>query len=358
MCEFSNATTTQCYDPRRGDWARDLLRGLGLPAEIFPRIVPPGTVLGGLLPQVAEELGMQPVRRSGLCPDGGVETRNGGGADGGLETRPTDGGGLVVIAPACHDTGSAVAAVPASNPDFAYISSGTWSLMGAELREPVINALALAGNFTNEGGVGGTFRFLRNITGLWLVQECRRAWTAQGQAYSYDELTALAGEAAPLRSLVDPDAPEFLKPGDYPRLVQAYCRRTGQPVPESVGQVVRCALESLALKYRQTFEQLESILGRRLEPVHIVGGGSRNRLLNQFTADALGRKVVAGPVEATAIGNILVQAVALGELDWPAQARAVVRRSFDVIEFLPGDAAPWDDAYHRARELWRVTSEE
>lgn len=307
VSEFSNATTTQCYDPRRGDWARDLLRSLDLPDGIFPPVVAPGTVLGPLLP----ELNLSPVSAA---------------------TQP------VVIAPACHDTGSAVAAVPAHNADFAYISSGTWSLMGAELSAPVINARALEGNFTNEGGVGGTFRFLRNITGLWLVQECRRTWREQGQAYTYDELTALASQAAPLRSVINPDAPEFLKPGDYPRLIQAYCQRTGQPVPGTVGEIVRCALESLALKYRQTFEQLEAILGKRLEPVHIVGGGSRNRLLNQLTANALGRRVIAGPVEATAIGNILVQAVALGELESHAAARAVVRQSFDVVEFLPGAA--------------------
>lgn len=325
VAEFSNATTTQCFDPRQGDWARGLLDELGLPVGIFPRVVPPGTVLGALLPQVAEELNLA-----------------------------STGGRPVVIAPACHDTGSAVAAVPACNADFAYISSGTWSLMGAELREPVITPQALAGNFTNEGGVGGTFRFLRNITGLWLVQECRRAWAAQGEAYSYDELTDLAAQAAPLRALIDPDAPEFLKPGDYPRLMQAYCRRTSQPVPETVGQVVRCALESLALKYRQTFEQLEVVLGRRLEPVHIVGGGSRNRLLNQFTADALGRRVTAGPVEATAIGNILAQAVALGQLDSHALARRVVRESFEVAEFAPGDGTAWDEAYRRARELWQA----
>lgn len=260
--------------------------------------------------------------------------------------------GVQVIAPACHDTGSAVAGVPAANADFAYISSGTWSLMGAEVRQPVINAAALAGNFTNEGGVGGTFRFLKNITGMWLMQECRRAWREAGQGFSYDELTALAAQAPALRSLINPDAPQFLKPGDYPRLIQEFCRQTGQAVPETVGEITRCVLESLALKYRQTFEQLEAILGKRLEPVHIVGGGSRNRLLNQFTADCLSRVVLAGPVEATAIGNLLVQALALGEVGSLAEARAVVRRSFAVTEFTPGERAPWDAAYQRARERW------
>jgi len=367
-CEFSNATTTQCYDPRAGDWARALLRRLDLPERIFPRIVPPGTVLGGLLPQVGaltpspspgagrggqagglvDPLPTLPLRnslREGFARRGHIDP---------LPTSPRRGGkvGIQVIAPACHDTGSAVAGVPAANADFAYISSGTWSLMGAEVRQPVINAAALAGNFTNEGGVGGTFRFLRNITGMWLMQECRRAWREAGQDYSYDDLTAQAAQAPALRALINPDAPQFLKPGDYPRLIQDFCRQTGQAVPETVGEITRCVLESLALKYRQTFEQLEAILGRRLEPVHIVGGGSRNALLNQFTADCLGRTVLAGPVEATATGNLLVQALALGELGSLAEARAVVRRSFAVTEFTPGAQSAWDAAYQRAREMW------
>ncbi len=351
-CEFSNATTTQCYDPRAGDWARSLLRQLDLPERIFPRVVPPGTVLGGLLPQVAAEVYPHLASPREALPQGA--SGRGGLAPFGSDkkSRPTAMKNTVVIAPACHDTGSAVAGVPAEGADFAYISSGTWSLMGAEVRQPVINAAALAGNFTNEGGVGGTFRFLKNITGMWLLQECRRAWREAGQAYSYDELTAQAAHAPALRALINPDAPQFLKPGDYPRLIQDFCRRTGQPVPQTVGEITRCVLESLALKYRQTFEQLEAILGKRLEPVHIVGGGSRNALLNQFTADCLARVVVAGPVEATATGNLLVQAVALGELGSLAEARAVARRSFAVEEFTPGARGAWDAAYQRAQEMW------
>jgi len=322
VCEFSIATTTQCYDPRKGDWAIPLLERLGIPTHIFPEIVPPGTVLGELLPSVAEEFGVS---------------------------------GLPVIAPACHDTGCAVAAVPAEGPvlspaegsDFAYISSGTWSLMGAELPEPVINEQSLTFDFTNEGGVGGTFRFLKNIAGLWLVQECRRTWARQGEEFSYDELTQMAAQADPLQSFVDPDHGEFLKPGDMPARIRTYCQTTDQPVPQSKGAVVRCALESLALKYRWVLERLEEILERRLDPVYIVGGGTQNRLLNQFAADATGRRVIAGPIEATAAGNVITQAMALGHIGSLEEGRRIVRNSFDVATYEPADVAEWDEAYGR-----------
>jgi rhamnulokinase len=314
VCEFSNSTTTQCYDPRKGDWAIPLLEKMGIPTHIFPEIVPPGTVLGELLPSVAEEVGTS---------------------------------GLSVIAPACHDTGCAVAAVPAEGSGFAYISSGTWSLMGAELPEPVINEQSLAFDMTNEGGVCGTFRFLKNIAGLWLVQECRRTWARQGEESSYDELTQMAARTKPLQSLVDPDYSEFLKPGDMPARIRAFCERTGQPAPQSKGAVVRCALESLALKYRWVLERLEEILDRHLEPIHIVGGGAQNRLLNQFTADATGRRVVTGPIEATAAGNIIMQAMALGHIGSLEEGRRIVRNSFDVATYEPAGGAEWDEAYAR-----------
>jgi len=318
VCEFSIATTTQCYDPRQGDWAIPLLEQLGIPAHIFPEIVPPGTVLGQLLPAVAEEVGVS---------------------------------GLPVIAPACHDTGCAVAAVPAEDPGFAWISSGTWSIMGAELPEPVINEQSLAFNFTNEGGVCGTFRFSRNIMGLWLVQECRRTWARQGEELSYDELTQMASQAAPLRSVVDPDYSEFLKPGDMPARIRAFCHKTNQPVPQSKGAIIRCALEGIALKYRWVLERVEEMLERRLKPVHIVGGGIQNRLLSQFTADAIGRPVITGPIEATATGNIIVQAMGLGHIASLEEGRRVVRNSFDVVSYEPAGGSEWDEAYTRLLAL-------
>ncbi|HSD25717.1 MAG TPA: rhamnulokinase family protein, partial [Vicinamibacteria bacterium] len=279
--EYTIATTSQCFDTRRGEWARGLLERLDLPSAIFGDVVPPASVLGKLRPRIAEEADLGPVP---------------------------------VVAVGGHDTALAVAAVPAGGRDFAYVSSGTWSLLGAEIDEPCLDDASLAANFTNEGGVCGTIRFLKNLCGLWLVQECRRAWAKGGTADSYDDLTAMAATAPGLRSLVDVDHPDFASPGDMPGRLQAFCRRTGQPVPETKGEIVRCSLDSLALKYRHVLATLEGILKRRLEPLHVVGGGSRNRLLCQLAADATGRAVVAGPVEATAAGNLAMQALALGEL--------------------------------------------
>jgi rhamnulokinase len=317
-CEFTNATTTQCYDPRKCDWSWPLLEALGIPARIFPEVVQPGTILGALREEVAREAGCGPVR---------------------------------IVAPACHDTGSAVVAVPATGRGFAWISSGTWSIMGAETRAPVVNAASLKYNFTNEGGVEGTWRFSKNIMGLWLVQECRRAWARAGEELSYADITRLAGEAAPFGAVIDPDDADFLKPGDMPARIQAHCRRVGQPVPDTRGAIVRCVLESLALKYRWVLERLEEMLGERLEPVHIIGGGAQNRLLDQFTADATGRPVVAGPVEATAIGNALMQAVALGDIAGLDEARAVVRHSFEPDTYMPHPAAQWDAAYQQLCDI-------
>jgi rhamnulokinase len=313
-CEFSIATTSQCYDPRKEDWAFPMLEEMGIPTHIFPPIVPPGTILGNLSIDVAREAGLEP---------------------------------LPVIAPGGHDTALAVAAVPAEGSDFVYISSGTWSLMGAELNQPVINEKSLAYDFTNEGGVQGTFRFLKNIAGLWLVQECRRTWARQGEQLSYSQMTQMATEAAPLQSLIDPDYGEFLKPGDMPARIRDYCMQTGQSVPGNKGAIVRCALESLALKYRWVLERLEETLERRLEPVHIIGGGTQNTLLNQFAADATGRTVVVGPIEATAAGNVIMQAIALGYIPSLKQGRHIVRNSFDVTTYEPSRQLDWDEAYER-----------
>lgn len=316
--EFSIATTSQCYDPRAGDWARDMLERLGIPSHIFGEIVPPGTVLGDLRASVCEETGSPAIP---------------------------------VVASAGHDTAAAVAAVPATSTDYIYLSSGTWSLMGVELAEPIITAQSLAYDLTNEGGVDGTFRFLKNIMGLWLVQECRREWARAGDSYRYEDLTRMAAQApasGPLVSLADN---RFLPPGDMPGRIRTYCRETGQTVPETQGQTVRCALESLALEYRWVAERLAEIVGHPLPTLHIFGGGSLNKLLNQFAADATGRTVVAGPVEATAIGNVLVQAIALGHLADLAEARALVRRSFEVETYEPRDTAAWDEAYARYLKL-------
>ncbi len=317
VCEFSIATTTQCYDPRRADWARPMLDELGIPTHIFPQIVQPGTILDDLLPSVAEEVGLRPK------------------------------GGVPVIAPACHDTGSAVAAVPAESPGFAWISSGTWSIMGAEVTDPVINQNSLAFNFTNEGGVCGTFRLSKNIMGLWLIQECRRTWARQGQEYSYDELTQMAAQAAPFQAIIEPDYSGFLRPGDMPARIQDFCRMTNQTVPQGKGDIIRCALEGIAFKYRWVLERVEELLEHRLEPLHIVGGGTQNHLLSQLTADAIGRQVVTGPIEATATGNIIMQAMALGHLASLEEGRQVVRDSFEVISFEPTGDSGWDDAYPR-----------
>jgi rhamnulokinase len=321
VCEFSNATTTQCYDSRQHAWSKPLLDALNIPVHIFPEVVPPGTVLGAVLPEIAEDTG---------C------------------------GGVPVVAPACHDTGSAVVAVPAEVNHFAWISSGTWSIMGTETREPIVNAQSLKYNFTNEGGVNDTWRFSKNIMGLWVVQECRRTWAQPDEELSYAEITRWAATAAPLRSIIDVDDPEFLRPGDMPARIQAYCQRTQQPVPESKGALVRCVLESLALKYRWVLERLEEMLKYRLEPIHIIGGGTQNRLLNQFTADATGRSVVAGPIEATAIGNILMQAVGLDHLKSLTAARAVVRHSFQPEKYEPRTSTEWAAAYQHLCELMQV----
>jgi rhamnulokinase len=318
--EYTIATTSQCFDTRRGEWAHGLLERLHLPGAIFGRVVPSGSVLGDLRLRIAEEAGLEPVP---------------------------------VLAVGGHDTALAVAAVPARGRDFAYVSSGTWSLLGAEIDAACIDDASLAANFTNEGGVCGTIRFLKNLCGLWLVQECRRAWARGGTADSYDDLTAMAATAPGFRSLVDVDHPDFASPGNMPGRLQAFCRRTGQPVPETKGEIVRCALDSLALKYRHVLATLESILGRRLEPLHVVGGGSRNRLLCQLAADATGRTVVAGPVEATAVGNVAMQAMTLGHVASLAEARELVRRSFEIATYDPQPGAAVDDAYARLVRMIR-----
>ncbi len=316
--EFTDASTSQMLDPTTRQWAYGLVQRFGLPTRLLGTIVQPGTVLGPLRASVAAETGLTPAP---------------------------------VIAPASHDTGSAVAAVPAGSGTWAYISSGTWSLMGVELAKPLVSEAAMAYNFTNEGGVGGTVRFLKNIMGLWLVQECRRAWERAGTAFSYEDLTKLAEAAPPFVSLINPDETGFILPASMPAAIADFCKRSGQPAPADPGATVRCALESLALCYRRVFERLEELTGQRIEVIHVVGGGSQNALLNQFTADACNRMVLAGPVEATAIGNVVVQAIGLRALGSLAEAREVVRRSFEVKTFEPRNSAAWQAPYERFQAL-------
>jgi rhamnulokinase len=321
VVEFTNATTSQCLNATTRDWARDLLAKFEIPTDMFPEIVQPGTVLGKLRTSVAERCGIPR---------------------------------LSVVAPATHDTGAAVAAIPTEmtgTAQWAYISSGTWSLMGLELPNAVLSPQALAYNVTNEGGIDGTYRLLKNIMGLWLVQECKRVFERRGISHSYAELNSLAAAAPEFRSLVDPDAAEFLAPADMPAAIGKWCQTRNQPAPGSEGEFVRAAFESLALKYRMVLGWLEELAGSRIEVIHIVGGGSQSELLNQFTANACGRPVVAGPVEATALGNILVQARASGAVSSLAEVRAIVRASGGVKVYEPRDRPAWEGAYARFREL-------
>ena len=310
VCEYSNATTTQMLNPNTKTWATNLMEAVGIPTHIFPEVVSSGTQLGQYE-------------------------------------------GIPVIAPACHDTGSAVAATPADTTEFAYISSGTWSLVGLETPSAIINAQALGINASNEGGVYGTNRFLKNVMGLWIVQQCRATWAKQGTPYSYDELTNLATQAPALQSLIYPDSNAFLQPGDHPAVIQKSCADTGQSAPSSPGAIVRCVLESLALRYREVIEALATCAGQRVNTIHIFGGGSQNKLLNQMTADATGLPVVAGPVEATVMGNALVQLITLGELKDLREARQLVADFDSLQHYQPKGKSRWDAAYNEYTGLSR-----
>jgi rhamnulokinase len=320
VSEFTSATTTQCIDARARSWAIDLLGDLGLPTRLFAPLVEPGTIIGHVRADVSPTVADVPV-----------------------------------VAPACHDTGSAVASVFAGGTR-AFLSSGTWSLLGTELSSPVITPEARDLNFTNEGGVCGTTRFLKNITGMWLLESCRRSWAQTGTARSHGDLIAGAGdETHAFRSLIDPDHRAFLHPSDMPIAIADYCRQTGQPVPSSPFACVRTILESLALKYRSVLESLERVVGTRITEIRVVGGGSRNRLLNQFTADATGCTVVAGPVEATALGNIAMQMLATGAVESLPAARELIDRSFPAERFEPRAAERWESPYRRFQEYVGLT---
>jgi len=316
--ERTIASTSQMLNARTGAWDVESLETLNLPTRILPVIEKTGTVGGQLRSEVGDEVGQA---------------------------------GMPLIYTACHDTAAAVAAVPATGQHWAYISSGTWSLIGVERARPLISPETLEANFTNEAGVAGTTRFLRNVAGLWLVQECQRTWFAQGQSYSHEHLTQMAAEAPSLRSFIDPDVVGFGEPGDAPGRIAAACRRAGQPAPASPGAVIRCVLESLALKYRYVVETLERLTGQSIAVIHIVGGGAKSELLNQFTADATGRPVTAGPVEATAAGNVMVQAMARKHVSSLEELRRVVAASSEMKCYEPRDVEAWQEAYGRYQLL-------
>lgn len=316
--EASLASTTQVYDPRTHDWSSQLIHAAGLPGHLFAEIVPSGTRLGALHPDIAAEVGAhEPIE---------------------------------VVASCSHDTGAAIAAVPAVDDagqpekDWAYLVSGTWSLMGVELRAPLINEDVRAHNYTNEVGYGGSIRFLKNITGLWLLQEARRDYERQGPHYDYSTIVKLAEEAGPAERFIHPDAARFARPGGMLKKMDDYLRETGQSPLETPGEHFRCILESLALLYGKTLREIEKLTGQTIRTLHIVGGGCQNRLLNQMTAEATGRRVLAGPVEGTAIGNVLVQALALGDIASLTELRAIVRHSFPVEPYAPHNPAHWQRA--------------
>jgi len=320
--EMTEASTSQFYNPVSGAWATELFDQFGLPAAILGPIQQPGTILGPLRAAVAGETGLS----------------------------------AKVVLPGSHDTASAVMAVPAHSrpgqrPDWCYISLGTWALMGIESPQPEINDQVLALNFTNEGGVGGTIRLLKNISGLRLVQECRRIWNQSGRNWGWEDLNRLSAAAKPLVSFINADAPEFLAPENMPEAICQFCRRTGQPAPADEGAVLRCALDSLAMKFRHVLGMCEELAGGRLETIHIVGGGTQNKQLCQAAADACARRVLAGPIEATALGNLMMQAVSDGGVATIAEAREVIRRSFVLDEYLPRDTAAWEAGWGRFEQL-------
>ena len=320
VCEFTNATTTQLVNPVTRRWERGLIEQLDLPRHLLAEIIEPGTMIGPLRPDIA--------------------------TDTSLENTP-------VIAPASHDTGSAVAAISA-NEGTAFLSSGTWSLVGTEVDRPILSAEAMRLNFTNEGGVQGTTRLLKNVMGLWMLQQCRHAWTAEGQSYEHAELLEMAARETPFACLVDPDHGSFLRPANMLAAIDAFCTRTQQPSPQRPGAYVRAVLESLAFKYRLVIRNLEHLIGRRIELIRVIGGGSKNRLLNQFTADATGKQVWAGPAEATALGNVAMQILATGRAASLQEVRAIVDRSFPADVFTPLDADRWNRCAERFEHYCEV----
>ena len=307
-CEFTEVTTLQLYNPHTEDWDRDIMNAVGIPTDILTPIVQPGTKIGSY-------------------------------------------NGVDVIAPACHDTGSAVVAVPTTTKNYAYLSSGTWSLLGLELKNAIITDESYSANVTNEGGYENTYRLLKNIMGLWVVEQCRTTWQGQGKDYSYEQLSDMVQSADTFKSLIEPDDPAFLPPGDMPSRIVDFCKRTDQQIPETDAEIIATAYVSLAFKYRYVLEQLIAVSGQEVDRLHIIGGGSKNTLLNQMTANAIGRPVIAGPSEATAIGNAIVQLISIGELANMAEARTMLNQSMDTVTYEPENSDVWNDNYDRFKVL-------
>lgn len=312
--EYSIASTSQLLDAKKRVWSSEVIHALGIPERIFTEIVPSGTVIGTLRPEICEELGVEAVD---------------------------------VIAVAGHDTQSASAAVPTTNEDFLFISCGTWSLFGTETKDPIINEKSLSFNVTNEGGYGYKASFLKNIIGLWLIQESRRQWQREGKEYGFGDLESMAKEAKPFQCFIDPDAPEFLPAGNIPRRIRAYCEKTGQNIPETEAQIVRCINESLALKYRYTMEVLQECTQKEYAAINMIGGGIQSNLLCQMTASSCNKTVVAGPIEATVLGNIALQLVATGAIKDLMEVRNIIKKSPDISQYEPQGHAAWDEAYSR-----------
>jgi len=312
--EFSFATTSQLYNPRTKAWAPEIFEKIGIPIGIMQDIVTPGTIIGRLTEEIMKETGAP---------------------------------GIDIAAVASHDTGSAIAAIPAEDDNFAYISSGTWSLMGIESKVPIISPKSLTFNFTNEGGVEGTFRVLKNIMGLWLIQECKRLWADGGVDLSYPALMRMASSSKPFKTLIDPDHSSLLNPGNMPEALNSLVAMAKEPVMENPGEFSRCIFESLAFRYRKTIEELKQISDKDIRKIHIIGGGSQNELLCQFTANATGLPVIAGPAEGTALGNIMVQAMAQGEIESLSEIRHIIRKSFEFKVYIPENISEWNNNYLR-----------
>ncbi len=315
--EYTIASTSQLLKPGKPEWEPKLFEAAGIPMQLMGEIVQPGEIIGNILPEVQEETGSKEIP----C-----------------------------MSVASHDTASAIASVPAEGDNWAYLSSGTWSLLGIESPEPLVSEQTLEMNFTNEGGVEGTTRFLKNIMGMWLIQECKRIWDEEA-LMDWNEIVELCYSAEPFKCLINPDETEFLNPGNMPKAIQEYCKRTGQPVPESKGEIARCIYDSLVLKYKFTIKQVEAVTGRKIEKLHIIGGGAHNTRMNQLTADALGIPVLAGPTEATATGNLMLQAKAAGAVNSLSEIRKIIQNSFEIVRYDPNPELDWDKVYSRFEKL-------